>query len=253
MNRLWYGLLDLLLPRRCLECNAVVPSRQRPVPLCERDWQSVEPVGSTVCRYCARPVGSRPEGDSPDTVTYPRRPICGHCRNDTLVLECLLAGYRFVSPLRAVVSDWKFDGNPEWGRWLAARLADRVQSAFTPTGWDLLVPVPMYYRRREERGFNQALQLADGLSEAWGIPCRRVLEKHRRTDPQSSLGRDERLKNLEDAFSVRSDVTPPTGKRVLLVDDIYTTGSTLRTATAVLETAGAEAVAGVVLARTPPE
>lgn len=253
MNELWYGLLDLLLPRRCLKCHTVVPSRTRPVPICEEHWSQVRVVRGKSCRYCARPMETESSSDDSEAVSYPLKPICGTCRKTDLVLEFLAAGFRFGPVLRDVVSDWKFEGHPEWGPWLGERLADAIRNVFNPRQWDFVAPVPMYYRRREERGFNQARQLAKALSKDWEVPFNPALRKHRRTDPQASLGRQDRMRNLTGAFSLHSDSSSVENRSILLVDDIYTTGSTLRTAAGVLLDAGAEDVAGVVLARTPPE
>lgn len=251
--RLWQGLLDFFLPRRCLHCGSVVPTRTRSVPICDHHWSKVESTNPLSCRYCAR----NQTGDtvrSPDQpLHYSKKPICGHCRKRSLELEFLLAGFRFGPVLRSIVSDWKFDSHREWGPWLSKVLSTRVKMNFDLPYWDILAPVPMYYRRRRERGFNQAEQLAEGLAAAWTINSVNLLAKHRRTDPQSSLGRDERMDNLRNAFSLRVDPNYIQNRTVLLVDDVYTTGSTLRTAARVLHDAGASTVAGVVLARTPPD
>ncbi|MFB6347497.1 MAG: double zinc ribbon domain-containing protein [bacterium] len=252
MIEFWYGLLDLLLPRRCILCHTIVPSRPRPVPICEEDWSMVERVSAPVCRFCARPVGSDPKINDGGPIKYPSKSVCGSCRKRELTLEFLLAGFQFDSTLRTIVSDWKYDSNPEWGSWLAKRMKVAVSDQFNQGRWDGLVPLPMYPNRRRDRGFNQAEQLAGGLAQAWDLPMKPVLRKHRRTAPQSSLGRQERLENLQNAFSLKPGVED-LPDRLLLVDDVYTTGATIRTAASVLKDHANTVVGGLVLARTPPD
>lgn len=219
--------------------------------LCSRHSSELEPLGEPLCYFCSRPLG----GSVHEHYHYEiaSEPICGSCRKRTLVLDRVVAGFPFRDRLRTVVSDWKFEGHEEWGEWLGRRLAETVEDRLDWEEWDGLTPVPMHRRRRESRGFNQALQLARGLSEATGLPVLDCLRKHRRTDPQSNLDRDERHRNLHGAFSPDPEETVPSGgKSVLLVDDIYTTGSTLRTAAGVLLDEEIEEVGGLVLARTLP-
>lgn len=113
---------------------------------------------------------------------------------------------------------------------------------------DMIVAVPLHRRRLAERGYNQSHCLAVAVSQATGVPCMTPLRRHRYTTKQARLGRAGRLDNLVGAFSL---VSPESvvGKDILLVDDVYTTGSTMQTCARLLLQAGARSVSGLVLAR----
>lgn len=113
---------------------------------------------------------------------------------------------------------------------------------------DVIIPVPMTKRSLLKRGFNQSLLIAKEVSIKKGIPLDiDSLQKPKETLPQVGLGAEERVKNIKNAFSVKGDLK---GKRVLLVDDVMTTGATLRECSKTLLKAGAIDVKGLVLART---
>lgn len=125
---------------------------------------------------------------------------------------------------------------------MARRFADRVR------GWnaDVLIPVPVHAARRRKRGFNQAEELAKRLGRLWGIPVdTRLLVRVRKTQPQRELNPEERLKNLQQAFAADNRRGVP--KKVILVDDIYTTGSTMEACSRTLKDAGVEEIHFVVI------
>lgn len=130
----------------------------------------------------------------------------------------------------------------------AAELVERVG------GVDAVVPVPLHWRRTWRRGYDQADALAAALSRRLGLPVRRPLRRVRSTPAQSLRGRGQRQRNLEDAFAVRrGSVGRIDGLRLLLVDDVVTTGSTLRASVATLLAGGATAVHPFAVAWTPEE
>jgi ComF family protein len=123
-----------------------------------------------------------------------------------------------------------------------------ISAAPSDAKFDLVVAMPMHWRKRWERGFNQAELLAAPLARAYGVKVSRRLRRTRYTKAQASLGQEQRLANLDHSFAVRGG-EPLSGKRVLLIDDVFTTGATLRAATAVLKAAGASHVCALTLAR----
>jgi ComF family protein len=119
---------------------------------------------------------------------------------------------------------------------------------------DVVVPVPLHWRRRLRRGYNQAERIARPLALAIDRPLATALRRRRATPPQSGLGRSERLRSPRRAFGVRptkATTAALVGRTVLLVDDVATTGATLDAAAAALKNAGAAAVIAVVAGRTP--
>lgn len=241
----WYGVLDVFLPVTCLNCQNIVETKMYPVPLCGACQDQFDPIEEPYCHRCARPIGS---SDDQSLESFAPSVLCGDCRTRQLTLDATYAGYEYRGLMRQVISDWKFAGHEEWGDWFGKRLADTIEFRTPLDQIDFIQPIPLHENRHEERGFNQARQLASGLSEVWGIPVISDLEKIRETAPQVELSREERMENLRGVFSVDSNERLA-DSHVVLVDDIFTTGSTLRTAAGVLMDNGVETVTAVVLAR----
>ncbi|QSH42167.1 ComF family protein [Lentisphaerota bacterium ZTH] len=145
-----------------------------------------------------------------------------------------------------VVHRLKFYNSPELARPLAVLAAEIVsQSEFK---FDCVVPVPLHWSRCFYRGYNQAELLCEELSRLCGIPCRRLLRRVKRTRQQAKLDRDERRRNLQDAFAL-SPVSELKSQTILLVDDVMTTGATLSTATEVLKKHGVARVFVLIVGR----
>lgn len=133
----------------------------------------------------------------------------------------IFAAYRYDEHAEKMVAALKFRGLPAIAPDLAARLAPRI-----PAGYDLLVPVPVSRIRRRERGYNQAAALAESLGAMLGVPVLQALARVRHTRTQIGLNGAERAENVYDAFRARGNAFAD--KRILLIDDVYTTGSTAR-------------------------
>jgi ComF family protein len=132
------------------------------------------------------------------------------------------------------------------GEHVAVEMAARLRSEDLEA--DVVVWVPLHWRRYLGRGYNQAERIARPLGHALGLPVRRALVRRRATPAQTSLARAERAANLRGSMRARLDLS---GQRVLLVDDVFTTGSTMRAAAASLGDAGATRITALVAARTP--
>jgi ComF family protein len=167
----------------------------------------------------------------------------------TLDTVPLIVAGPYAPPLAPAIRRLKFEGHAELARPLARLLEPRLQALGIGTN-ATFVPVPLHRARLVERGFNQAALLASALARGTGGDFgARVLERSRRTDQQARLGRRERQSNVHDAFIARPAVVP---KRIVLVDDVVTTGATALACLKTLELAGAEVLAVVALARADP-
>ena len=226
-------LVDCMYPRRCPVCGKIAaPAGRLICPGWAGEWSW---IAGPVCKKCGKPVISQQTEYCPDCL---RRPGS---------FEYGIALCRYDDVTRASMAKIKYQGRREYldfyGAAMAARLGERIL-AMQP---DALVPVPVHPARQRRRGFNQAeilaCRLSEGLEEFFGITVPvepNWLVRTKKTLPQKELSPGERRKNLEQAFVARS--LPSGVKSVVLIDDIYTTGSTVQACTKVLKKAGVRSV-----------
>jgi competence protein ComFC len=174
---------------------------------------------------------------------------CANCAHRTIHFDAAVAAYRSRGIVRRIIHDFKY-GRQIYlrhlvARWLWAALDDPRLRSY---GFDVIVPVPLHPARERERGFNQASLLAELLAVRVSIPSRRLLERIRYTTTQTALDRTERMQNLHNAFRLRKNANVR-GLRVLLIDDVLTTGSTLNECARVLKGVGAISVHAATAAR----
>lgn len=149
--------------------------------------------------------------------------------------------------MEALILRFKFGDRPQLARPLAGMLAEVWRSQNTSV--DLISSIPLGIRRRRERGYDQAQLLAKGLAQELNLPYREILVRRRETKAQSRLSREERLRNVQGCFSLLSPPVALQGKRILMVDDVLTTGATMTESSRVLLAGGAMKVFGLTLAR----
>ncbi len=238
--QLLHRLLDLLLPVACAWCRA--PLRASPAPcFCEACWSDLPAMTGPVCPGCGRPFGS------PEALSASPEHECGSCRQDPPRFDQALAAGAFEGPLREAVHLFKYRPMRALGRPLAGWMADRVRLVHA---LDAVVPVPLHRSRLRQRGFNQAVLLGQVVADRFGLPHSfDNLARVRPTRPQVELTGKERTENVRDAFAV-SRPAELEGKRLLLLDDVFTTGATLNECSRVLKLAGARSVIAFTLART---
>lgn len=196
-------------------------------------------LAGPACPRCGRPYAS------PTALTYSPTHLCEGCRRRRPSYTRAWSGYRYAPPLQEAIHLFKYRGKVA----LTQALGDLMQAAGPPPPVDLLIPVPLHPSRLREREFNQALLLADRLGAAWQLPvsCHN-LRRTKLTASQTELSRAARLKNLRRAFALRRPAEVA-GRRVLLIDDVFTTGATVNECAKTLRRAGAAEVHVFTLAR----
>ena len=170
--------------------------------------------------------------------------FCGACGVLAERSDDVRAVFEYGGPVADAVRRFKYEGRSELSRPLGRLLS--VEARSLAQSFDAVVPVPLHWRRRRERGYDQAALLAKPVARALGVPLwLRGLRRVRATPRQAGLARADRLRNVENAFACAS---PGAASRVLLIDDVVTTGATLRAATSALREAGIGHVVPLVLA-----
>lgn len=171
--------------------------------------------------------------------------LCRVCRKGSVNFDAVYSFGSYDGSLRKLIHAFKY-GRVES---LASPLSKFLLRTL-PDGeeFDVIMAVPMHWRKRIDRGFNQAELLARPVARRYGLALSSNLRRSRRTASQASLDEQQRQENLKDSFSVRRP-KQLTGKRILLIDDVFTTGATLRAATTVLRAAGAARVCCLTVAR----
>lgn len=233
--------LDLLFPAVCCGCGALGD------PLCPTCAQQVTPVSAPICAHCGRPL---PHAQSVCT-------DCARLTQDPLTLA--RAATLHTSPMREAIHALKYENRPELGPYLARYLiAVFAAPPWTPHAGevnmgkiDAVVPVPLHAERLAERGYNQSELLAASFCAATGLHCAPAwLARIRATRQQVGLGPEERHANVADAFDADPAVA---GQTLLLIDDVRTTGATLRACATAALAAQATAVYALTLAIPLPQ
>jgi ComF family protein len=233
-----FQILDFFLPRLCLFCGGVV-AEETAVAVCPDCEGGIEWVESPVCSCCGLVFATREGEDRP----------CGPCQTDPPPFARARAAAVYEGPVADAVKRFKFARQmaylPVLQHWLRRpRCLELVEAV------DLLIPVPLHRRRLQHRGFNQALLLAQAFADA--PLTREALARVRHTLPQIGLNPKERRDNVHRAFAVPRPAEVQ-NKKILLVDDLYTTGATVRECARVLRRAGAKRVEVLTVARVRHE
>ncbi len=204
-------ITDLIYPRRCPVCDDPVPMGQG--LLCETCKQHIKYIQSPRCRKCGKQLYD-------DAVIF-----CGDCEQKQHKYDHGYALYDYRS-MRNSIYRFKYGKRCEYARYYAQDIWKHLACEIMEMQADALVPVPLHKSRKAQRGYNQSELLARELSRLTGIPCYSHLVKRvKKTIPQKELDSRERQNNLKKAFLIHSDVVKL--KKMIIVDDIYTTGSTI--------------------------
>ena len=233
-------VLRAVLPVDCLSCAQ--PLRMDPTPyFCDACWDRITPITGPRCSRCDEPFASK----TSDSWTPAHR--CQRCLERSPAYDRVWTLYSYIPPLQDAICSFKYRNVFSLAKPLAALMIRALPQEIDA---DLIVPVPLHPSRLRTREFNQSLLIADRLGHHLNRPVSTMnLLRMVATEPQTTLTRSQRLRNLRRAFAVRNPERFA-GRRLLLIDDVFTTGTTLNECAKVLLAAGASSVRALTLART---
>jgi ComF family protein len=238
-------LIRLIYPPRCAVCREFLPEDreetfERPCPFCRSCLSRFRTITSPLCTICGKPFVSD-EGEDH---------TCGDCIGKRTFYEAARGPYLYEGPLMEAVHQLKYGGKAFLADYLGGLLADFAEGWVKTSPPALTMPVPLHPARLRQRGFNQSLLLARYVADRLKTPLDFLsLRRIRYTAPQTGLGMKERRKNVRSAFEVINPAAVK-GRRLLLVDDVTTTGSTLNECARAIKKGGGETVICLVLTRT---
>lgn len=215
---------DLFFTPRCVFCRRILGAgaKERVCPWCHPEQYRLQPP---LCRLCGRPA-------------LPGAELCREClHHPPRVTGRSIYAYEGV--MREALHRFKYEGCRSYGDYFGQKLWEEEQEFIRGVWPQLLVPVPLHAKRLRQRGYNQAQVAAEALSRRSGIPWGEPLIRSRATAPQMGLGFGLRRQNIAGAFEVRKGAQIPAS--ILLIDDIYTTGSTVEACAEALRRANPEA------------
>jgi len=238
LKEIMTGIADVIFPPRCITCGAIL-DEHGPLPFCPRCTAGIRFIASPLCPRCGIPFTTPEKEDR----------LCGECLVTRRPFAVARAVGLYEDTLLTAIHLFKYRGRIGIGKVLGGIMADFAGGIWDMKVFSVIMPVPLHRKRLRERGFNQAVILAGKIAKRFALPLDFLtLRREVFTKPQVGLGHKERSVNVRGAFTVRKPERT-TGKRILLVDDVYTTGSTLAECARTLLNAGADSVAILTLAR----
>ena len=217
--------LDMLYPRRCPVCHDIaVPGGSRICNVCR---EKLKPITGPRCFRCSKPL-KREEQE-----------YCKDCRK-TRLFDQGIGIFPYGSVLQESLFKLKYGKRQEYGSFYGQIAAVYSREIIRNWGVEIIIPIPLHRKRMEKRGYNQAELIAEALGKTLCIPVdSRLMKRKVNTRPQKELDYRERKQNMKNAFFLKGENRY---RRILLVDDIYTTGSTIEAAAELLKRNGAENV-----------
>lgn len=237
---LWQKLLNLLLPPRCIKCGTLLSEKNG---LCPECFSAINFISAPYCYKCGRPFSKE------TNLKFAAKQYCGAClQKKRFLFDLQRSAFVYNESSKNLILDFKFRDKTLSAQTLANMLFTAGADIWKEKP-EMIVPVPIHWRRLLNRRYNQSALLVKYLSAKTGINADYYsLIRQRHTVPQVQLKGKARRKNLKQAFSVKYPDNIK-NKKIVLIDDVETTGSTLNECAKVLHKAGAKAVYSITLAR----
>ena len=227
LRRALAASINLLLPPACLLCGKSLPDDHGKQSFCQECQVSMLPLGPAHCSCCAQPFPNFTF--NPETTVESRKSaqhLCGTCLKRPATFSIVHVAGSYQGGIKDAVHRLKYRNQLTLAKPLGQLLGKAVEAAGNDFVPDCIVPVPLHLDRLRQRGYNQALEVIRPIAQQLNVPVDTILlQRIRKTPPQQGLSAIERRSNLRDAFDL---TTTPSAQRILLVDDVMTTGETVR-------------------------
>ena len=242
LDHCYKAVLDGIFPPRCAGCNC-----WNKEVFCANCRKQLRHLALPLCKVCGKPFDPLVKDAN----------LCAECRpgryHVPMAFTALRSCFVYEGPVREAIHRYKYQNHAV----LAAALGNELAAFWRQNCWDslempccdMVTAVPLHWWRRYRRGYNQSELLADQLARQLQIPAKVLLQRVKPTRPQVHLGHAQRAENVKNAFVIEKQAPSLKGKSVLLIDDVCTTGATLRECAKILKRAGAQSVYGLTLAR----
>lgn len=225
-------MLDVLYPKRCVACDKVLLKIEKDKGFCKACQRKVRFVGPVFCMKCGAPIKDD------------RKEFCGNCENNKHIFIQNKAIYRYEGDMRLAMYRFKYANRRCYAKVFAKHAVELYGDWIKRNKIEVIVPVPMYEPKKKRRGYNQAEVFAKALSEVTGIPMStEIVRREEDTEAMKQLNAIKRKKNLLNAFSLTKNVVQ--FRKVLIVDDIYTTGTTMDEVAKMLKYGGMDELFGM--------
>lgn len=223
-------LVDIIFPPACPVCGSPLDyNKGRKERICRKCADKLEYIKEPYCMKCGKQIEEEKEE------------YCYDCQRKKHSYDRGIAVYQYTEAIKQSIYRFKYQGKREYASFYAREAAKRYGRLIAEWKIDVIIPVPMYKPKKRRRGYNQAELIAQELGKYLNISVNtEVLERFRKTIPMKELNDVERIKNVENAFNIKTNVVKY--KKVLLVDDIYTTGATIDQCSKILKEHGVEKV-----------
>ncbi len=220
---------NLFFPPKCVFCQGVLPITHKIPNICKTCSDKIVKLPVKTCNICGKPKD----------VGYDK-PYCMYCAGKLPDSTSVISLFPYEPQVRSSVLRFKFGNKPYYAKTYAYYIYERLKAYGKDTSFDAIVPTPISLKRLFKRGYNQSYLLAKALSKYTNTPVIKALKKIKDTPPQSTLSKEKRLSNLKGSIAISKKASVP--PKVLLLDDVYTTGTTASTCAKILRKNGAKQV-----------
>ena len=213
-------LFDLIYPPRCPICDEIIPI-DKEKRICDNCLEELPYILTLRCAKCSKPI------------EYQEQIVCFDCSKKKKHFEKGWALFLYKEPIASAIHKFKYRNKRDYGILLAKEINKHYEKIIKEYQFDVIIPVPIHNKRFKVRGYNQAMVIAKVIGSFNNITVNELIIRCKNTKPQKELSDKERYKNLKGAFKLKERNN--TFNKILIVDDIYTTGSTIDTCAKLLK------------------